>query len=135
MAYTSDDPDIEHVVASELRLQNPEVRHSRGDPAERLDPEFHEFGASGRVWDREAILAMMSGHDAPPPVSDDITATRLAPDVILLTYRSRRPERTAVRSSIWRRRDGGPWRLYFHQGTVQPQDLPGTTPRPPSKQR
>ena len=122
VTFASDDPDIAHIVASELRLQDPAVRHSRDESAGLLDPEFHEFGASGRVWDRESILDMMSTHDAPLPVTEDIAATRLAPDVILRAYRSHQPERIAVRSSIWRRRDSGPWRLFFHQGTAQAQD-------------
>jgi hypothetical protein len=77
VTFASDDPDIAHIVASEPRLHNPAVRHSRDESA-GLDPEFHEFGASGRVWDRESILDMMSTHDAPLPVTEDIAATRLA---------------------------------------------------------
>ncbi|GAA1279053.1 nuclear transport factor 2 family protein [Pseudonocardia aurantiaca] len=120
MGFTSDDPDVQDVVERELRLQDPAVRHTRSAAAELLDREFHEFGASGRVWGRDSILDMMADHEAPPPTPDNIAATRLGEDVILLTYRTRRPERTALRSSLWRRRDGGPWRIYFHQGTVQP---------------
>lgn len=120
MPFASDDPDIEYVVAHELRLHDPTVRHSRVDSAELLDPQFREFGASGRVWNRESILDMMSGQDESAPTTDDIAAVRLASDVILLTYRAHRPERTTVRSSIWRRLEGEPWRLFFHQGTVQP---------------
>ncbi len=112
------DPDVTDVVERELRLQRRDVR----DAAELLDPEFREFGASGRVWDRASILDMMAGDDGAPPVMDDIAATRLSDDVILLTYRTREPGRTALRSSVWRRSVGGPWRIVFHQGTVQPAE-------------
>ena len=88
--------------------------------AELLDPEFREFGAFGRVWDRASLLDMMSGDGAPPPITDSIAATRLADDVILLTYRTREPDRTIRRSSLWRPRDGGSWRVFFRHGTVQP---------------
>ena len=115
----SDDPEIRDVIERELKLQDRAVRRSREAAAELLDPEFHEFGASGRVWDRDSILDMMATDDTAPPTTDRIDATRLGDDVILLTYRTRSPERTALRSSLWRRRDGGPWRIYFHQGTVQ----------------
>lgn len=115
------DPDIRDVIDRELRLQDPAVRRSRTAAAELLDLEFHEFGASGRIWERDAILDLMATHDARPPVTDGMAATRLADDVILLTYRTRTPERTALRSSLWRRRGGGPWRVFFHQGTVQPE--------------
>lgn len=120
MRFNSGDADIDHVVASELRLHDPAVRRSAGESGGLLDPEFREFGASARVWNRESILEMMRTDDSPLPIIADITAARLVPDVILLTYRSHRPDRDSLRSSVWRRRDGGPWRLNFHQGTVRP---------------
>ncbi|TCK22158.1 DUF4440 domain-containing protein [Pseudonocardia endophytica] len=121
----TDDPDLHDVVDRELRLQDPAVRRSRAAASQLLDPDFHEFGASGRTWDHESVLDMMAVEEAPPPETDRIVATRLADDVVLLTYRTRRPGRTALRSSVWRRRDGGPWRVVFHQGTVVPE--PGQT--------
>lgn len=114
------DPDVQEAVDRELRLQDPAVRRAPEVAAELLDPEFSEFGASGRVWDRASTLDMLAGDDAPPPVVDNLVAIRLADDVILLTYRARRLGQTALRSSLWRRREGGPWQIYFHQGTVQP---------------
>jgi hypothetical protein len=116
----SDDPEFQDVIDRELRLHDPGVRVAPEVAGELLDPQFYEFGSSGRVWDRTAILRMMAGDDEPPPVTDDLVATRLADDVILLTYRTHRPGRTALRSSIWRRQDDGPWRIYFHQGTAVP---------------
>jgi hypothetical protein len=113
------DPDLAHVMASELRLLDPAVRRSRTTAGRLLDPDFREFGAFGRVWDRDSVLEAMAGEDAPPAAADGMTATWVTADAILVTYRSRRPARTTLRSSLWRRRDGGPWQLYFHQGTVQ----------------
>jgi hypothetical protein len=113
------DPDLEQVVASELRLLDPTVRRSRSAAGELLDPEFREFGAFGRVWDRASILDSMAAEDAPRATADDVAATRVTDDAILVTYRVRRGDRTTLRSSLWRRRDGGPWQLYFHQGTVR----------------
>lgn len=118
MAFT--DPDVQQVVTDELRLLDPSVRRSPTAAGALLDPEFREFGASGRVWDRGSVLTMLSSDDAPPPLVDRICGTRLAPDVVLLTYRSRTADRTTLRSSLWRRRDDSPWRIYFHQGTVVP---------------
>lgn len=117
----ADDPDLRDVIEREQLLLDPAVRRSRTAAAQLLDPEFYEFGASGRVWDRRAILDMMATEDAPELVTENVTATRLADQVILLTYRTRSPGRTALRSSLWRRGEGGPWRIYFHQGTVQPE--------------
>jgi ribonuclease HI len=113
-----DDPDLDDVVARERRLLDPAVRRSRDAAGRLLDPDFREFGAFGRVWDRDSILAAMAGEDAPPPEVDEVAATRVGTDTVLVTYRARRPGRTTLRSSLWRRRDDGDWRLCFHQGTV-----------------
>jgi hypothetical protein len=115
---TSPDPDLAEVVAFELRLLDPAVRRAPDTAGALLDPDFREFGAFGRVWDRASILDAMAAEDAPPPQADDVAASRVAADAILVTYRARRGARTTLRSSLWRRRDGGPWLLYFHQGTV-----------------
>ncbi|WP_252442184.1 nuclear transport factor 2 family protein [Pseudonocardia humida] len=113
------DPDLDDVVARERRLLDPVVRRCRDTAGHLLDPDFREFGAFGRVWDRDSILAAMAAEDAPPPDVDGIAATRVGADTVLVTYRARRPGRTTLRSSLWRRRDGSDWLLYFHQGTVQ----------------
>jgi hypothetical protein len=115
------DLDIQQVIENELRLLDPSVRRSRSSMTALLDPEFREFGSSGRVWDHDSILDLPSWADAPLPAVDEIRASRLGPGIILLTYRTRTPARTALRSSIWRRQDGGPWRVYFHQGTPVPR--------------
>ncbi|WP_308257776.1 nuclear transport factor 2 family protein [Pseudonocardia lacus] len=113
------DPVLDDVVARERRLLDPAVRRSPDAAGHLLDPDFREFGAFGRVWDRDSVLTAMAGEDAPPPAVDDIAATRVCVDTVLVTYRARRADRTTLRSSLWRRRDGGDWQLYFHQGTVQ----------------
>jgi hypothetical protein len=120
MAVAGEDLDIAVVMGRELELQRPSVRHSAAACLELLDPQFREFGVSGRVWDRASVVAMMATERYEPPATEDMTASRLAPDVILLTYRTRRPGRTALRSAIWRRGADGEWRLLFHQGTAQP---------------
>jgi hypothetical protein len=50
---------------------------------------------------------------------------RLAPEVILLTYTTRRAGRVARRSSIWTR-TLGEWQLRYHQGTIAPDDVAGS---------
>ncbi|MDE1674761.1 DUF4440 domain-containing protein [Nocardia gipuzkoensis] len=134
MSFTSDDPDIEYVISAELQLLDRAIRNSRVASSALLDPEFREFGASGKVWDRESILDMMSEDTSSPPTIDDLMAAHLGPNVILLTYRTRSPERTAVRSSIWLHHENG-WKLYFHQGTAQPQDIDAPSPRPTTDRR
>src|SRR5690242_19059628 len=81
-----------------------------------LHPDFVEFGASGRAWDRSSISAVTSGIEE-PIVGTDLRPTRLGPDAILLTYRSDASGRRALRSSIRVRVPDGGWLLRFHQET------------------
>jgi hypothetical protein len=110
--------DVAVCIAGELRLMDRAVRHGSG-AATLLDDGFREFGSSGRVWDRASILAALAVDDTPAPDVGDVAGTALGPDVVLVTYRSTGPDRSTLRSSVWRRRDGH-WRLVFHQGTVVP---------------
>ncbi|MEU8589280.1 DUF4440 domain-containing protein [Streptomyces sp. NPDC048664] len=115
---------VDAAIDAELRLLDPEVRASPAAVRELLDPEFVEFGASGRRWDAESILTVtgsgsVSSHS---PVSvDAMTGTVLAPGVVHLTYLLDHDGRRAWRSSLWRWSETG-WRLYFHQAT--PTDRP-----------
>lgn len=106
-------------IEGELRLLDPGVRVSPGAVAELLDPEFNEFGASGRRYDRTSILDVTSAVDenAPDPsVATEMSGVLLAPGLVHLTYTSEGNGRRVRRSSIWRQSDAG-WRMYFHQGT------------------
>ncbi len=119
-------PDLAaHLRHLEGELLLPEVRRSRAELEARLAPEFIEFAATGRIYDREAIVASLAVEDPAVVVIEHVAVHVLAPDVALVTYRSRRtgsasePNPPAVnRSSIWRR-EGGTWRLVFHQGTPE----------------
>lgn len=112
------DEDVAVCIAGEMRLLDPAVRCG-AEAATLLDDEFREFGSSGRVWDRPSILAVLAVDDSDAPPVEDVVGTALGPDVVLVTYRTVRPGRTTLRSSIWRRR-GVRWSLVFHQGTVVP---------------
>ncbi|MFG2191936.1 DUF4440 domain-containing protein [Streptomyces sp. NPDC048639] len=109
----------------ELWLLDPEVRDSPVQVRELLDPEFVEFGASGRRWDRDTVLSVLGPDPGPGPgpdgagapiIASEMSGVVLAPGVVHLTFITETDGRRARRSSIWRLRDDG-WRLYFHQGT------------------
>ncbi|MCD7437153.1 nuclear transport factor 2 family protein [Streptomyces lincolnensis] len=114
------DTDIDAAVRGELRLLDPEVRRSADLLGALLHPEFHEFGSSGRRWDRASALARLpTGTDpagARHRVVTPITGTRLAPDVVHLTFDTEYDGVLAHRSSLWRLTDVG-WQMWFHQGT------------------
>jgi hypothetical protein len=115
------DQDVQAVIELELQLQKPEVRAEPGAVEALLHPGFSEFGASGRRWGRTEMLAALAaeqpGGEEPAITATEMTGTRLADDVIHLTYLSQRAGRRALRSSIWLRTSDG-WRVYFHQGTL-----------------
>ena len=59
---TQDDCDI--VKDCELALLRGAVRGDRTSATLLLHRDFHEFGASGVVWDRESVLDMMEAEAA-----------------------------------------------------------------------
>lgn len=87
--------------------------------AELLDPDFTEIGASGRLWDRATIIAVVTDRaDAEGTIlASEMDGVELAPGLVHLTYLSDHRGRLVRRSSIWRRTPDG-WQLYFHQGTI-----------------
>lgn len=110
---------VRAATRGELRLLEPAVRASPEAVRALLDPEFTEFGASGRRYDRTSVLTVTSAageDDTGPSVATAMSGTLLAPGLVHLTYVSERNGRLFRRSSLWRR-TGGRWRMYFHQGT------------------
>ena len=107
-----------------LRLETALVRLDPSVPEEDLTTlipdDFLEFGASGRTWDADAVREVLSTEPPREFVLEDFETTRLAPDVVLVTYRLGAP-RPTNRSSIWVRR-GGRWVMRFHQGTLRPDE-------------
>ena len=86
-----------------------------------LAAEFFEFGRSGRVYQRQDTLDILSQPviDAKLPLSN-FNAQLVSDEVALITYVSEvvydaRIE-LANRSSLWRRSAQG-WQILFHQGT------------------
>lgn len=114
-----EDRAVRAAVEGELSLLDPDVRASPEAVTELLDPEFIEFGASGRRYDRTSILAVTSAVDAnapAPSVATEMSGVLLAPGLVHLTYVAEDNGRRVRRSSIWRRSESR-WRMYFHQGT------------------
>jgi hypothetical protein len=106
-------------MRGELRLLTPEVRSSPELVGALLHPDFHEFGASGRHWDRASIIADLAATTDPgtaPVVASRMKGVQLAPDLVQLTFDTAADGRHVHRSSLWRRTGDG-WLLYFHQGT------------------
>ena len=101
----------------ETRLHRRAVRNSLEEVAELLADDFVEFGSSGRFYDKAQAIAALSTDEGEAPKVYDFAIKAVAPDVVLVTYRSGRGDQFGWRSSIWRR-DDGDWRLIFHQATA-----------------
>ncbi|MGC9544722.1 DUF4440 domain-containing protein [Streptomyces sp. UG1] len=116
---TEQDSAVQAAIAGELRLLDPQVRRSPELLGSLLHPEFHEFGASGRRWDKASTVNRLPRDTDPADryvVTSGIEGVRLAPDVVHLTFDTVYNGRHAHRSSLWRLTDDG-WQMYFHQGT------------------
>ncbi|WP_210584396.1 DUF4440 domain-containing protein [Streptomyces sp. GESEQ-35] len=107
---TDYDSAVKTAIDGELRLLDPEVRRSPELLGALLHPDFHEFGASGRVWDRASITAALAATTEPgarPSVTSRMRGVRLAPDLVHLTFDTDNNGRRAHRSSLWRLTDQG----------------------------
>lgn len=112
-------PAVAAAVERELRLLDPEVRASPEQVGALLHPEFHEFGASGRRWDRTSVIAALAGAaeaGAAPITASGMKGVELAPGLVHLTFDTEHNGSRAHRSSLWRLTGSG-WLLYFHQAT------------------
>lgn len=109
--------------ALELRLLDPAVRGNPEQVSALLAPEFIEFGASGRVFDRAAIVAALAAEGTRVARHLSRFAVRpLGPDAALATCRVKRADGVeTLRASVWQRRDGH-WQMVFHQGTQAASD-------------
>jgi hypothetical protein len=111
--------ELRDLEESHLRF---DVRSSAESMGALLADEFIEFGSSGRILDRTAVLASISGNAACQFRIDSFAVRALAPGAALTTYRlsawsdSESQARVTLRSSVWVHRTGR-WLLVFHQGT------------------
>ena len=112
----------------EERILDPAVR---ADPAQiraLLAPEFVELGASGRVFDRDGIVATLAA-ESPRGARQTrgFKLRLLAPGAALTTWRVQRDDGIeTLRSSVWQQQDGR-WLMVFHQGTLAASDDAGTS--------
>ena len=112
----------EHLRELEELLAKPEIRKSPAELARLIADDFREFGGSGRIFDKQQIIAALQQQGECRLSLQDFRAVSLAPDVVLLTYRGTAQFAGAattlhsLRSSIWRKQNGE-WKVVFHQGT------------------
>ena len=119
------DLDLETILG-EL-LQREPIFHRRAFGTSRDDLEamtaedFFEIGASGRIYQRDFVIANLLERYQQPERHDwpcrDFSIRRLAENLYLLNYTLDEPGRTTLRTTIWQS-SGGSWKIVFHQGTI-----------------
>jgi hypothetical protein len=95
---------------------------TRGELERYIADDFVEYGASGRIWTKGAVIDAMQTWPSMEREVVDFSVRALSGSVALVTYKSIRQAeppgapRTSLRASIWRQ-NGTSWELLFHQGT------------------
>lgn len=112
--------DREILERLEEGLWREEFRFDAKRMDEVIAEDFFEIGRSGRVYQRDDILAVPRGPIAARLPLQDFRVRLLAPSVAQVTYNSAVTYDGVYeygrRSSIWTRGPNG-WLLRFHQGT------------------
>ncbi|WP_246780447.1 DUF4440 domain-containing protein [Rhizobium sp. AQ_MP] len=119
-------PSLAEIVALEETLHRPEVRRCRQTVENLIAEDFMEIGASGKIYDRRAIIELLAKEPALP---DDVVKSMnyslkmISEGSVLLTYETERIhadglQRRAARSSIWVQ-TGSKWQMLFHQATIR----------------
>jgi len=115
----------DEILELERSCLDPEVRASPDRLASLIADDFVEFGSSGRVWDKAAVVDEVPTQSGVALTLSDFEAMRLAPNLVHTTFRVSIREagatRHSLRSSLWTSRSGR-WQMLFHQGT--PCDAP-----------
>jgi hypothetical protein len=116
----------DHLRALEEQLLQPIIRRNAEMLATLLADDFLEFGSSGRTFDKASIIAeLLNEPPRPAAILSDFAVRPLAPEAMLVTYRTTCHDSSgnithqARRNSIWINRDNR-WQIAFHQGTPIP---------------
>jgi len=108
----------DRIIALERELLDPQVRADASRMAILLAPDFEEFGVSGRMWTKDAMMASLAEDSQTEAFMEVLNVDVMDDSTALLTYRTTGRAGNCLRSSLWRR-SGDQWRLRFHQGTPE----------------
>lgn len=116
-AYADTPSDTDRVVTLERLLLSDAVRAEPAAVAALLHPNWTEVGRSGRLWTRDEMLTAIEPLPSQTTLNL-VSVDRIDSDTILLVWRSRSEDGSALRSSLWVR-EHGDWQQRFHQGTAE----------------
>ncbi len=111
------DIDFEIIKNLELKLSNPEGRKDTKCLSEIFSDNFEEIGKSGRVFNKNEILSLLSNEESQKIELNDFKFIRLSEFVILAKYSAFCNGVNSLRSSIWVKNTKD-WKILHHQGTA-----------------
>lgn len=102
----------------EEKLLEQNFRRSPALVSGLLSDDFYEIGASGRTFDKDAIIKDLSTEQPSQTKFTivDFKLSQFSQDLVQARYRVL--ETKTLRSSIWRNDKDG-WKIVFHQGTKE----------------
>ena len=92
---------------------------SRVNLENRLSVDFHEYGKSGVIHNRDRTIDMLLNLQNNRDITiNNFSATLLDENVVIVHYLSHETNTAqyTLRTSIWKFEDGF-WKMFFHQGT------------------
>lgn len=107
------------LINLEKDLLDPTKRVDKKFLEDIIDPDFIEYGQSGKIWNKDDLLNNLSNQNSVEIFTNDFNCLELASDVVLITYKSsldKNFKNSSLRSSIWKKRQEK-WKIVFHQGT------------------
>jgi hypothetical protein len=126
---TNDNDELTATLrALEESILDPAVRSDPARMRDLLAPGFTEYGASGRVFNRDTIIAALASEGAKVlRRARGMKVQLIAPGAALTTWRVQRDDGIqTLRSSVWQQQADGRWLMVFHQGTLAARDDEGT---------
>lgn len=113
---------VQEAITAEMHLLDPALRADPTRARALLEQDFTEYGSSGTVYDRPAILDLLQqensgGNQRHRPQVHQMSGRQLAPGLVQLTFTTSSTDHRSLRSSIWRQGNDHTWRCLFHQAT------------------
>ncbi len=114
---------FESILGFERQLLCPAVRQDAEKLGFLLHESFSEVGASGRTYDRDQVIELLSAEN--PTKSAGLVADpqclQLAENLVMLRWATS-GERPSQRTSLWVFEENR-WQMLFHQGTLSSTEL------------
>lgn len=111
--------DREKIYALEISLLDPQVRKNIKELDRLIADNFYEIGASGKVYDKNNVLARLPLEQNDEILGEviDFEIDNITEYLIRANYILEEKTRRTRRTSIWQRQNDN-YQMIFHQGTV-----------------